>query len=119
MPVSRASATRLAPPPHTWPGLRLRPQVLVYLNRGWRHEWGGQLRVFGDAAGGSEGDDERGAAGEETSLDVYPEGSTLVLMRSRRVPHEVMITHQPRHCIVGWFRAMSVRGRTVPSCEAF
>ena len=35
---------------------------------------------------------------------VLPAAGTLVLMRSDRVPHEVLETKQPRRCIVGWLR---------------
>ena len=69
--------------------------MLLYLNRGWDPAWGGQLRIYH----GAEGD--MGAA----HTDITPEGGTLVLLRSDRVPHEVLPTEQPRQCVVGWFRS--------------
>ena len=35
-----------------------------------------------------------------------------VLMRSDRVPHEVLETRAPRQCVVGWYRQL--RERTGP-----
>jgi len=64
--------------------------VLLYLNRGWDPAWGGQLRIY---------------HADDSYLDVPPEGGSLVLMRSDRVPHEVLPTSRPRQCVVGWFRS--------------
>ena len=35
--------------------------------------------------------------------------STQVLMRSDRVPHEVLETRAPRQCVVGWFCQLDER----------
>jgi hypothetical protein len=60
--------------------LRREISMLLYLDAGWDPAWGGHLRIFEP-----DGDDEA----EERTTDVVPEGGTLVLMRSDRVPHEV------------------------------
>ena len=90
--------------------------VLLYLNRGWDPAWGGALRVYhGQAQGHAQVANAANGVGtasevtgldEETFEDIAPEGGTLVLMRSDRVPHEVLETLRPRHCVVGWLRAL-------------
>ena len=74
--------------------------MLLYLNSPWDRAWGGELRVYEPSPA---------EEAEERHVDVVPEGGTLVLMRSDRVPHEVRTTHRPRQCIVGWFRSMRCR----------
>ena len=76
--------------------------VLLYLNRGWERSSGGELRIFPADA---EHDSRSGEPSMEPSVDVLPEGGSLVLMRSDRVPHEVMPTWRERQCVVGWFRS--------------
>ena len=71
--------------------------MLLYLDTGWDAEWGGCLRVFEEHGAAEE-------AEEEKFVDIVPEGGTLVLMRSDRVPHEVLETRRARTCVVGWFR---------------
>lgn len=80
--------------------LRREVSMLLYLDRGWRPEWGGALRIYPEAEAGREVD------GDEAHVDIYPEGGTLVLMRSDSVPHEVLPTRRPRRCLVGWMRTM-------------
>lgn len=86
--------------------------MLLYLNRGWDPAWGGALRVYHGQREGGDGSDGMGAASEggggddEAFEDISPEGGTLVLMHSDRVPHEVLETLRPRHCVVGWLRAL-------------
>ena len=63
--------------------------LLLYLDAGWREQWGGTLRIFGS----------------NTTTDVVPEAGTLVLMRSACTEHEVLETVRSRHCLVGWFRS--------------
>ena len=74
--------------------------MLLYLHANWDRAWGGSLRISVRDEGGG-GDEEQGT---ESYVDVVPEGGTLVLMRSDRVPHEVLETRRPRNCLVGWFR---------------
>ena len=74
--------------------------MLLYLEDPiWDPSWGGQLRIFEPST------DE---AGEERVVDIQPDGGTLVLMRSDRVPHEVLETRRTRRCLVGWFRTLGV-----------
>ena len=70
-------------------------------------DWGGQLRVFPDACP----DNKRSldTLPVEDSVDILPEGGTLVLLRSPSVPHEVCVTRRERQCVVGWFRSLRSR----------
>lgn len=62
--------------------------VVLYLNRGWRAEDGGALRLY-------EGEEHR---------DILPEGGTLVAFLSDRFEHEVLRTRRERLAVSGWFR---------------
>lgn len=100
--------------------LRREVSMLVYLDPCWDRSWGGALRVFlrdkrshfaheqvvvDDTDQGSpEITSVHADTAEESYIDVTPEAGTLVLMRSDMVPHEVLETCRPRHCIVGWLR---------------
>jgi hypothetical protein len=53
---------------------------------------GGVLRVYLDNANGS------------YNMDIVPKANTLVLFDSAKVPHEVLVTHRSRQCILAWFR---------------
>lgn len=66
---------------------------LLYLNRGWRPEDGGQLRLFHPAPGGG-----------EAHLDVLPEHGTFVSFLSDRIEHEVLPTTRPRASLAAWLR---------------
>ena len=89
--------------------------VLLYLDAGWAAEWGGQLRIHPCPPGEEQqqpGEDgaatgEDGAAPSSPTVDVLPEGGTLVLLRSDRILHEVLPTRRPRHAVVGWMRSPS------------
>ena len=70
---------------------------LLYLNRGWRVEDGGQLRLY-----------HPGPDGAETSLDVAPEQGTFVCFLSDRIEHEVFPTARPRASIAAWLRTRRV-----------
>jgi SM-20-related protein len=61
--------------------------TVLYLNRGWRREDGGALRLY---------------HGEEHS-DVLPEGGTFVAFLSARFEHEVLATGRERSSFTGWF----------------
>lgn len=65
---------------------------ILYLNKNWRSEDGGQLRLYLDEAG----------AGE--SIDVAPVAGTLVVFLSDRFWHEVLPTRRERMSLTGWFR---------------
>ena len=76
--------------------------MLLYLDSGWETDWGGELRIFEPDAHADQEDS------AERTVDVLPQGGTLVLMRSRRVAHEVLATRRERNCLVGWFRTVGV-----------
>lgn len=61
---------------------------ILYLNPGWAPADGGALRLY---------------AGEET-VDVLPQGGTLVVFLSERFWHEVLPATRPRLSLTGWFR---------------
>jgi len=85
--------------------LRREVSLLLYLNEGWQPEWGGALRLFVPGSGS----DADGSGCAEEHVDVIPTAGTLVLMRSDRIPHEVLVTRRRRHCLVGWFRSLALR----------
>ncbi|HWN67260.1 MAG TPA: 2OG-Fe(II) oxygenase [Haliangium sp.] len=64
----------------------------MYLNRAWREEHGGQLRLH-LADGHPDG-----------YIDVVPAAGTCVLFRSDTFPHEVLPATQARLSVTGWFR---------------
>lgn len=66
---------------------------LLYLNRDWRAEDGGQLRLY-----------QPSLEGGETSIDVLPADGTFVCFLSDRLEHEVLPTQRPRLSLTGWFR---------------
>jgi SM-20-related protein len=70
---------------------------LLYLNRDWRKEDGGQLRLYTP--------DEEGG---ELAFDVFPEMGTLVCFLSDRIEHEVLPTRRPRTSLAAWLRRRRV-----------
>ena len=62
--------------------------VLLYLNEDWSAADGGALRLYADAG----------------SLEVIPEGGTLVIFDSARFEHEVLPARRDRFSVAGWFR---------------
>lgn len=66
---------------------------ILYLNEGWQAEDGGALRLWLDEEGVGE------------SLEVLPQGGTLVLFFSARYWHEVKPARRERLSLTGWFRA--------------
>lgn len=86
---------------------------LLYLDEGWRAEWGGALRIYPDRDPGTFLYNK--SAEEETRIDVLPQAGTLVLMLSPQIEHEVLETRRPRHCVVGWFCAVVEQGRIQPA----
>ncbi|MGC1819247.1 MAG: 2OG-Fe(II) oxygenase, partial [Casimicrobiaceae bacterium] len=61
---------------------------VLYLNRAWRPEDGGALRLHPD----------RGDA-----RDVLPQGGTLVVFLAGRLEHEVLPARRTRASLTGWF----------------
>ena len=72
--------------------------LLLYLNKDWKEEDKGKLRMHMDAGG-----DELPTGHEPNFMDVAPKGGTLILFDSAQVPHEVLDTQAERVAIVGWF----------------
>ena len=72
--------------------------LLLYLNKDWSESDEGYLRMHMDSGG-----DELPAGEEPNFLDVAPQGGTLVLFDSEKVPHEVLDTKSERLAIVGWY----------------
>ena len=68
---------------------------VVYLNRGWKVEDGGALRLYLDQQG------------EQDRCDVLPEGGKLVCFLSERFWHEVLPAARERLSLTGWFRRRS------------
>lgn len=65
---------------------------ILYLNKDWRHEDGGQLRLYLDGMA------------EQPYLDVEPNGGTFVAFLSGRFWHEVLPAKRERTSLTGWFR---------------
>ncbi|MEA5445455.1 2OG-Fe(II) oxygenase [Gammaproteobacteria bacterium AB-CW1] len=63
--------------------------TVFYLNPRWRSEYGGQLRLYPDAA---------------DPVDIFPAPGRLVIFLSDSLPHEVITTQRDRLSLVGWFR---------------
>lgn len=63
--------------------------AICYLNENWLPEHGGQLRMELE---------------DGNSIEVLPEGGTLVCFLSHRFPHEVLPATRPRLSITGWFK---------------
>lgn len=66
--------------------------TILYLNRDWTPVDGGELRLYLD---GPLSDD---------LLDVAPRAGTLVSFLSEEFHHEVLLAHQERMSVTGWFR---------------
>jgi SM-20-related protein len=71
--------------------------LVMYLNKGWRAENGGELLIW------------RGAD-EQPVATIAPEAGTLVLMLSEEIPHEARAATVTRRAIAGWFRLNASRG---------
>ena len=72
--------------------------LLIYLNKDWKEDDEGKLRMHMDSGG-----DELAMGEEPNFIDVAPKGGTLILFDSAQVPHEVLDTQAERVAIVGWF----------------
>jgi SM-20-related protein len=62
---------------------------VLYLNRHWRPEDGGQLRLY---------------LPDAPALEIMPAGGTLVAFLSDRFEHEVLPARRERLSLTGWFR---------------
>lgn len=59
---------------------------ILYLNKSWKNEDGGQLRMYTDKG----------------TIDINPEWGTLVIFRSDSILHEVIPTNRMRKSLTGW-----------------
>ena len=62
---------------------------VLYLNEVWQAQDGGQLRLYLD---------------DPQTIDIEPQGGTLVLFMSDRFEHEVLPATRERRSMTGWFR---------------
>lgn len=67
---------------------------VLYLNRAWKAEDGGRLRIYATSIDGV-----------DTYTDVDPVGGTLVCFMSGVSEHEVLRSHRPRFSLTGWFKS--------------
>lgn len=65
--------------------------TVLYLNEGWQSSDGGELVLF-------EPD------GTAVISTVIPKFGTMIIFLSESFPHEVLISHNTRRSITGWFR---------------
>ncbi len=65
---------------------------ILYLNRDWREEDGGQLRIYTDRSN------------PDHYEEILPLGGRLVTFLSARFLHEVMPARRERWSITGWFK---------------
>ena len=79
--------------------------LLLYLNKEWKDEDGGKLRMHFDGGG-----DTLPEGVAPNFRDIAPEGGTLVLFESDAVPHEVLDTQKERVAVIGWYnRPMALK----------
>jgi len=67
--------------------------VILYLNDSWEQSNGGELRMY-----------LQNESGDETHVDIFPEGGKLVVFLSGEIPHEVLPTNKERISITGWLK---------------
>jgi len=69
--------------------------VLLYLNRDWKPDDGGCLRIYSDEDA------------TEPTAEILPDWGTFVCFRSDRIPHEVLAPRRQRLSLGGWYRVRS------------
>jgi len=70
--------------------------VVLYLNRGWMAEDGGELRIYTTL--------QTVPVAGDASFLVRPLAGTVVVFRSADFWHEVLVSHRERNSLTGWFR---------------
>lgn len=65
--------------------------TVFYLNENWQSGDGGELRLFEPN-------------GETTIATLSPNFGTMIIFLSESFPHEVLMAHNKRRSITGWFR---------------
>jgi SM-20-related protein len=71
---------------------RRRLSSVLYLNEGWQKDDGGELRLY------------LAREPDAPSVDILPEGGSLVLFLSEGFPHEVLSARRERLSLTGWFK---------------
>ena len=66
--------------------------AILYLNKDWSDEHGGQLRMYTDSSN------------PDFYIDILPQEGTLVTFLSARYLHEVLPSSRKRKSITGWFK---------------
>ena len=65
--------------------------TVLYLNQAWQDADGGELVLYLPQQA-------------ESGVVIEPVMGRLVMFVSDEIPHEVLVTHQLRHSLTGWFR---------------
>ncbi len=65
--------------------------TVLYLNENWQSSDGGELVLFEPT-------------GTDVIATVTPEFGTMIIFLSESFPHEVLISHNTRRSLTGWFR---------------
>jgi SM-20-related protein len=76
--------------------------IVVYLNRGWSNDDGGELAIYADEF-------------DRVGTRVIPLLGTVVLFLSEEFPHEVLPARRDRYSVAGWYRVNnSIQNRIDP-----
>lgn len=65
--------------------------TVLYLNPDWQPDSGGQLVIYNEDS-------------SQQLATISPKMGKMVVFMSEQIPHEVLITHNPRISVTGWFR---------------
>lgn len=71
--------------------------VIVYLNRNWSDDDGGELIIYDQSLPASSDIEHR-------EITVIPNWGTIVIFLSEEFPHQVLAAERDRYSIAGWFR---------------
>lgn len=71
--------------------------VVVYLNKGWSSDDGGELVIYDNQSSTS-------SVMNNSIISVTPNFGTIVVFLSEEFPHEVLAAKRDRYSIAGWFR---------------
>ncbi len=66
--------------------------MVLYLNKDWSPDQGGQLLIFEEGAG------------NKPVASVLPEWGQVVIFLSENIPHEVSETFRSRYSLAAWYR---------------
>jgi len=68
---------------------------ILFLNDQWESGHGGELRIYKESDS------------KIVEFNIEPKMGRLVLFLSNHIYHEVLLTHQPRYSLTGWFNQAS------------